>query len=581
MDTAAPTFRTFLLACLLPVLLLSGCATLTPEERALLRPLERAEASLKEARALHRPVAERAGHYLDAAAEAAALFEEIPDHRERIIYNAAAGELTVLLRDHAEQWPAAIRIASPAGRGDYLVTLAPALARAKKPGGPKLWDPAAFSKFKAAGKVSKRGFRKTFEQNGYGGTLVGIRERDDMGKAQQQFSLNAGITAPVTATLEFDPPRHARDTPPGTATPVVVPVTLALHDPAKEDASTLEGEVRPLAVDLTAPLAYYPRRSEFWNGILSMIQIEKYISESGLYLLGPYDPERLPVIFVHGLASTYQMWYNDINEIEADPALRGRCQYWVLSYPSGTPVSYSALRMREDLAAIAALYPPQRGYVVIGHSMGGIIGRMQATTTGLHLWDAYLGPRAPELYAKLPPDNFLKKALIYNANHDVKRLVFICTPHRGSDMAVGSLGRMVARLITLPVTMVNALQTTLGDSLSWLLGSNGGRWPTAIESLSPKNPTLVALSKLPIEARYNSIIGDRGRGGDLSKTSDGIVPYWSSHLEGADSELIVPGSHSSSELPQTVDELKRILTLQLTTPPRQPARTLPKAEAKR
>lgn len=580
MDSAAPTVRTFLLACLLPLLLLSGCATLTPQERALLQPLQRAEASLKEARATHRPVVERAGHYLDAASEAVALFDSFPDGRERNVYNAAAGELTVLLRHHTEPWPASIRIASPAGHGDYLVTLAAAPAKAKKPGTPALWNPALFSKFKVARDVNKRGFRRTFEENGYGGTLVGVRERDTMGLAQQQFSPNAGITAPVTATLEFDPPRRLRDAPPGT-TPVVVPVTLALYDPAKQETSRLEGEVRPLAADLTAPLAYYPRRSEFWNGILSMIQIEKYVAESGLYRLGPYDPDRLPVIFVHGLASTSQMWYNVINEIEADPALRGRCQYWVLSYPSGTPVSYSALRMREDLAAISALYPPERGYVIIGHSMGGIIGRMQATTTGLHLWDAYLGPRAPELYAKLPPDNFLKKALIYRANPDVKRLIFICTPHRGSEMAVGSIGRMVARLITLPVAMINALQNTLGDSIGWLLGTNGGRWPTAIESLSPNNPTLVALSKLPIEARYNSIIADRGRGADLLESSDGIVPYWSSHLEGADSELIVPGNHSSSELPQTVEELKRILALQLTTPPREPVRSLPRAGAAR
>ncbi len=580
MYSTAPTFRSYLLAWLLPLLVLAGCATMPPEQRALLLPLGQAQQSLKEARAVHRPVAERAGHYLDAAALATTLFDEVADHREREIYNAAASELTVLLRDHADHWPEAIRIPSPAGRGEYFLALAPTTVKGKKRGEPKLWDPAFFSEFKVARRISKRGFRKKFEESGYGGTLVGIRDRRDMALEHQQFALKSGITAPVTATLEFGSPQRPKKVPVGEAVPVILPVTLALHDPTQQSVSSLEGEIRPLAADLTAPLAYYPRRSEFWNGIFSMIQIEKYLKESGLYRLGPYDPDRLPVIFVHGLASTYQMWNNVINEIEADPALRGRCQYWVLSYPSGTPVSYSGLRLREDLALVESLYPTQRGYVIVGHSMGGLIARMQATTTGLHIWDAYLGPRAPALYAKLPPDNFLKRALIYDANPEVRRLVFICVPHRGSDMALGSIGRMVARLISLPVTFVNALQSTLGDSLNWLVG-DGGHWPTGIESLSPKSPTLVALSKLPIHARYNSIIGDRGKGGDVTKSSDGIVPYWSSHLEGADSELIVPGSHSSSQLPQTVDELKRILTLQVTYPPPASRRPLPPAPAKR
>jgi hypothetical protein len=61
---------------------------------------------------------------------------------------------------------------------------------------------------------------------------------------------------------------------------------------------------------------------------------------------------------------------------------------------------------------------------------------------------------------------------------------------------------------------------------------------------------------------YYSIIGDRGRG-DTPNSSDGVVPYWSSHLAGAQSELIVPGPHGSYALPQTVAELKRILRLHL------------------
>ena len=87
--------------------------------------------------------------------------------------------------------------------------------------------------------------------------------------------------------------------------------------------------------------------------------------------------------------------------------------------------------------------------------------------------------------------------------------------------------------------------------------------PTGINGLSPRSPVLKTLDTLPITAPYHSIIGDRGRG-DSPNSSDGVVPYWSSHLEGAESELIVPGPHGSYALPQTVAELKRILRLELT-----------------
>src|SRR6185436_7699641 len=86
--------------------------------------------------------------------------------------------------------------------------------------------------------------------------------------------------------------------------------------------------------------------------------------------------------------------------------------------------------------------------------------------------------------------------------------------------------------------------------------------PTGINGLSPRSPLLRGLDTLPIHAPYYSVVGDRGRG-DTPNSSDGVVAYWSSHLAGAQSELIVPGPHGSFELPETIDELRRILKLHL------------------
>jgi hypothetical protein len=85
---------------------------------------------------------------------------------------------------------------------------------------------------------------------------------------------------------------------------------------------------------------------------------------------------------------------------------------------------------------------------------------------------------------------------------------------------------------------------------------------SSVNRLSPNNPLYAAIDHIPIQVPYHSIIGDRGRG-DTPNSSDGVVQYWSSHLDSARSELIVPGPHGSYSLPQTIAELKRILKLHL------------------
>src|SRR6476646_12103494 len=86
------------------------------------------------------------------------------------------------------------------------------------------------------------------------------------------------------------------------------------------------------------------------------------------------------------------------------------------------------------------------------------------------------------------------------------------------------------------------------------------RFPTSIDTLSPRNRFVRTLNTLPIEDHipYHSIIGDRGRG-DTPNSSDGVVPYWSSHLDGAESEKIVPSGHGAEHSAQGIAEVLRIL----------------------
>jgi len=214
--------------------------------------------------------------------------------------------------------------------------------------------------------------------------------------------------------------------------------------------------------------------------------------------------------------------------------------------------------------------------VLISHSMGGLLSQMQAVTTGSVLWDRVFQGDADRLYAKVPPDNVVKRALIFDANLRVQRIVFICVPHRGSDLATNWIGSFGVGLISLPGNFLSGAQDVVSAPLEKDVGVK--HMPTGINGLSPRSPLLRGLDTLPIHAPYHTIVGDRGRG-DTPNSSDGVVAYRSSHLTGAQSELIVPGPHGSYALPQTVSELKRILRLNLSVASAPHRNTMPKKPA--
>jgi hypothetical protein len=98
-------------------------------------------------------------------------------------------------------------------------------------------------------------------------------------------------------------------------------------------------------------------------------------------------------------------------------------------------------------------------------------------------------------------------------------------------------------------------------------GTTLNRIPNSVDTMSSQNRFVKTINTFPLSTTipYHSIMGDRGKGGNKDTTkpisSDGLVPYWSSHLDGAKSELIVPSGHSAHQNPQAIEEVKRILLL--------------------
>jgi len=506
---------------------------------------------MHEARSASVPVETRAADYLQAASMTAPLLGSGSQETPAVnTYNSACGELTVLLRSSGggQLWNHPLTLTG--NNSTYHLRLEPASHA--------VWAPNYFTSFELEQQIKEKLIRKENIQEGVGGALVGVR----LVNPPDKFAPRRGITAAVTATLDF----HGKD------------ATLALRRPAKQPTASVEGKTRPLAANFSAPISYYkPPSNLALVGLVGGFEAKHYPAQIGLYFLQPYDPERIPLVFVHGLFSTPWTWVQTINGLQADPEIRKHYQFWVFAYPTGYPILYSALRLRQELARVDQAYPNHKPYVVVGHSMGGMLTHDQIVTLTPAMWEKSIGDTARNIFAQNSSDNLIVRATTFRANPRIKRVVFICTPHRGSDMASGGLGKIAISLINLPGQLASVMKDSLSSGELLQLTGSSKRLPNSVWGLKPTNPALPVINEARISVPYHSIIGDRGKG-DSPNSTDGVVAYWSSHLDGAQSEKIVPGPHGSCELPQTIAELDRILRLHLgIRSPSKPAATVAEA----
>ena len=532
---------------MLPVLL-TGCGTFSgnPQRKMETAQKELNGATLKDAKMLlFRAQIQPSETNFNAvyrlrAAEIA--WENLANSRDPNSYSQAAPALDVLARAQEELAPLfvgdqpATRTFSYADK-TYILHVAPA--------GPRgIYDPKAFQSIKSLEHVKHGLCKRCITEKGAGAAYC-VRWKVPSGGPLKPFLSSRGYFQPVSSTLNFGnaipaSPRHA---------------TLTFHDATTPQKVTIGRSTFPLAADFTSPIEDVAGDiHETFLGLQGVFNPRQQDAE--LKMLEPYDPQRIPVVFVHGLLSHPRMWRDVLNELRADPALRGRFQYWSFRYPTGWPTLYSAMRLRTELTSIYKTLDPQPPpMILVGHSMGGLISHLQAVNPQRSIWDAELGNDADRKMRTLPADHLSKSMMIFEPTPHVSRLVFICVPHRGSKIASWSVVSALSSLIRLPTYLLRAA-TDFPNTIA-----KGSRF-NGVARLSEKNPTFRALDALKITVPFQSIIGDRGKG-DSPKSSDGAVEYWSSHLEGAASELIVPASHTAYDHPLSIQEMRRILLVHL------------------
>ncbi len=399
---------------------------------------------------------------------------------------------------------------------------------------------------------------------GVGVPLIALPDFSHFNVKKKQFQPQ--LTIPATAVMHFKK---------STDNEVTSLAQMEILWADRDNTVSMDGHIFPLCLDLSTPLAYQMSINPGVNIIRYMIEPDEMKDAQGLFLAEPYSPDRIPVVFVHGLMSSPRTWAQLFNTLRNDPVIRKHYQFWFFSYSTGMPILYSALKLRQALddAQVTLVKGNPTGeanfnkMIVVAHSMGGLLAKTTIENSGDVILRKLFENESSELLESLPQNerDLLKAALIFSPRPYVKRVVFMSTPHRGAVMADSWIGNIGSRLISLPGFVINlgknvvhALRRIPPDQRLKL------HVKTGIENLSPEDPVLCSLASLPFAAGvpYHSVIGNEEEAG-IPDGSDGIVPYSSSHLDGAKSEMVVKSGHSVQKNPLTALELRRILLLHL------------------
>jgi len=426
-----------------------------------------------------------------------------------------------------------------------------------------LWTGFRLKDFVSAAELQVRGLRNRYRDPGVGAPLVAALEPVESLASAQYKRIPPGLKIPVSAFLRFDDARAALATGKLTG-------KLELYNPDSARTVKVNNIDVPIEYEVTSALADTLENSPVWDFEIAGFRAGDFKVlgqknlEDGLFMMGPHRFGHIPVVLVHGTASSPARWAEMANEIGNDPKLFSRYELWYFMYNTGNPIAYSAKLLRDALMKTVAEIDPEgkdpglKQMVVMGHSQGGLLTKMTAIDSGMHLWPFKVSPE--ELDLSSGTRELVVNALIIKPLPFVKRVVFIATPHRGSYQALGILGRIGSWFVNLPGRFAKlSVEFLTLQTKGLFLGSVSGI-PTSIDNMNPTNLFIKSLASIPVAdgvVAHSIIAVDSD--GPLEEAGDGVVKYMSAHIDGVESEKIVRSSHSVQGNPDTILEVKRIL----------------------
>lgn len=415
------------------------------------------------------------------------------------------------------------------------------------------WRPEDFSVIRGASSVQPdKNLVRRRERPGVGVPLVVLRAKrgdasDDFHIKDQPFAATAVLRSGAGGDL------------------------VEFCDPHRIVTVSQGGRTFPLAADLDAPLSVLIERGIERYRLEGVLNAEKTAGLAGLYLLEPHQPGKVPVVLVHGLASSPLTWHDMIGDLMADPAFNSRYQLAFFTYPTGSGLMFSMAKMREDLRryrSLAGADPAADRMVLIGHSMGGLLAKMQVTWSESLLWDELFRMRPEQ--TRLTPEllDLIRRLLFFEPVPFVRTVIFIGTPHRGSNRARDIITVLGSRLLIRKPSEAQRMFREFIAANPGVLRDHHSRIESNVEILRPENPIIQTLNRLPRApwTTWYTIYGDRGRPHSLVPT-DGYVPVESARIAGVASELLLPLKHTELHHDaRAVAEVRRILGLPASAP---------------
>jgi pimeloyl-ACP methyl ester carboxylesterase len=436
------------------------------------------------------------------------------------------------------------------------------------------WGGYPLDRFISTTALEVDGLRNRYHQSGIGVPLAAslAKTQTTAKKVVGSERLGEHTKVPVTALLRFENARAS-------LSKGKIKGRIEVYAADKTSTVTIDGQKQPIESDPTAALAYQLNDSPlyameiagFLNGsVFTSGLLSKDRAQDGIFTMQPYQAGKIPVVLVHGTASSPARWAELVNELNGDPKIREHFQIWLFVYDSGRGIGYSAGRLRKALTNTVHELDPDgkdpalQNMVVMGHSQGGLLTKLTAIDSGTKIWDMISDKPFNEM--KLSPETreFIQQSAFYTPLPFVKRVVFISTPQHGAMLAASQLiTGLASKLVSLPMTMVNTtallaqLATASGDEKVAAMLS---RPMTSIDTMNPNNPALQILASIPVPKSIpaHSIIAVEGNV-PKEEGDDGVVAYKSAHIDEAVSELVVNWSHSCQGQPEVIEEVKRIL----------------------
>jgi pimeloyl-ACP methyl ester carboxylesterase len=424
-----------------------------------------------------------------------------------------------------------------------------------------LWHGRGLYYFVPVAELSVHGMEARYRRPGIGAPLAAKAWLSSEPTGPDIYVAKATRVA-VTAFLRIENPRRSLADP-------LLHSTLEIHDGYQTTPLLIDGRSFPLEVEPTATLAWGLSESQVWSWELKGFLAGDLLSQqkTQLAFLRPYRPGLIPVVFIHGTASSPGRWADMVNDLEADPSIREHFQFWFFFYSTGNPIPYTAAKLRETLTEAVHAVDPEgkdpalREMVLIGHSQGGLLTKLAVVDPGDRFWNQI--SKTPFDQVNLSPKTraLLQSALFPKPLPFVRRVVFISTPHHGSYVAGWSLSHLVARFVRMPQDVLAATTDMMSGSSPFVVLKSGQGF-SAVSGMTPRSPLIRILAPEPIvpDVHAHSIISVKGDG-PVESGNDGVVQYSSAHIDGVDSEVVVRSPHSCQSKPETIAEVHRILLL--------------------